>query len=286
MKFSLVALLLPAVAVNGFTIQQPTVINSSPLTTSTSLQSMKGTYDEISAKVTQQLGLQATDFSQTFQAQTWSDPNTGVSGTAEWMSEISPKFLTGASLCSRVGGNSGEEFTVNIWMGPSYDVPNMLLTFGQRPDGTYAVTADYVIRGATPIGSDPQMMEAYYVPTTIDAWNRAFSSPGACPLGPPLSFDTRLLDSPGKISVCNIGLADADAVVKGHVDTFLGWLEGAQQVPARSRGSFNLRDDKLRQFFYKGQLSKSIAEFGPELGPVVAAVNTGPTAEAYVGGGS
>jgi hypothetical protein len=48
----------------------------------------------------------------------------------------------------------------------------------------------------------------------------------------------------------------------------------------------NLRDDKLRQFFYRGELNKNIKEFGDSLGPTIAAVNTGPTAEAYVGGGS
>jgi len=247
---------------------------------------MKSTYDEVTSKVYQTLGLQVTDFTQTFNAQTWSDPTSGVNGAADWLSEANPKFLTGVSYCSRVGGNAGEVFTLNIWMGPSYDVPNMLLEFGQKPDGTYAVTADYVMRGSTPIGSDPQMMECYYGPSTIDAWNRAYSSAGATPLGPALAFESRLLDSPAKIAVGNIGQADADAVVKNHVDTFLGWLEGAQQVPARSRGSFNLRDDKIRQYFYKGEYNKNVAEFGEQLGGVVAAVNTGPTAEAYVGGGS
>lgn len=32
-------------------------------------------------------------------------------------------------------------------MGPSYDVPNVLLTFGEQSDEKYHVTADYVIRG-------------------------------------------------------------------------------------------------------------------------------------------
>jgi hypothetical protein len=67
---------------------------------------------------------------------------------------------------------------------------------------------------------------------------------------------------------------------------FLTWLDAAQPIPARLRGSFNMRDDKLRQFFYRGQVQKQVKLLGDGLGQTVAVVNTGPTAEAYVGGGS
>ena len=64
------------------------------------------------------------------------------------------------------------------------------------------------------------------------------------------------------------------------------WVDEAQPIPARSRGSMNLRDDKLRQYFYRGEVTRCVKELGDDLGSVVAAGNTGPTAESYVGGGS
>jgi hypothetical protein len=70
------------------------------------------------------------------------------------------------------------------------------------------------------------------------------------------------------------------------VNRFLSWVEKAQPIMARTRGSFNLRDDKLRQYYFKGEVAKNMARLGNDLGVKVGAANTGPTAEAYVGGGS
>jgi outer membrane protein TolC len=89
--------------------------------------------------------------------------------------------------------------------------------------------------------------------------------------------------------VTGLTAAQAEQIVVAHADRFLGWVAtaaAAQPIAARLRGSFNLRDDKLRQFYYRGQVGKQVAALGPDLGMTVAAVNTGPTAEAYVGGGS
>jgi len=248
--------------------------------------SMRDTYDRLTSKVTDKLGLQGTDFAAAYEGSSW-ESELGVKGTAVWMSEISPKYLTGVSYCTRQGGATTEELTINIWMGPSYDTPHMLLTFGeQQPGGTYAVTADYLVRGATPIGSDPQMIEAYYGSEVISAWTRAYNSEGAQPLAPQRAFASRLLNSPARIAVGGLTKLDADSIANEHVDRFLAWLDNAQPVMARSRGSFNLRDDKLRQYFYRGEVTKNIAELGETLGATVGACNTGPTAEAYVGGGS
>lgn len=249
--------------------------------------SMKPAFDALSSKVQDKLELQATDFTEVTGGKSWSCSVSGSSGTAEWFSELSPKFLTGVTFSSRTnpyGKGHVEEFMINIWMGPSYDVPNVLLTFGEQSDEKYHVTADYVIRGATPVGSDPQYMEAYFNEDVSKFWDSA--NDGAAPLAPPKSMDTRLLASPAKISVGDLSLEKATEICDKHIDRFLEWLEAAKQVPARSRGSFNMRDDKLRQFYYKGEVTKSVEDFGSQLGPVVAAVNTGPTAEAYVGGGS
>ena len=143
--------------------------------------SLRPLYDSLSSKVSAQLGLQATDFCETFQAATWQSitpATTGgvqasVQGTAAWWSEASPQFLTGVSTCTRVQGPA-EELTINVWMGPSYDIPHMLLTFGGNADGsTYHVSADYVPRGANVMGSDPQYMQAYYNEQVRDAWTAA-----------------------------------------------------------------------------------------------------------------
>ena len=247
--------------------------------------SMRPTYDDLTQKVKSALNLQATDFTQTYNAQQWQAGNT--MGTADWWTETSPQYLTGVSTCTRVNTDgTNEQCMINIWLGPSYDIPNLLMTFGEQASGRYAVTLDYVIRGATPIGSDPQYIETYYGPNVQQAWNMAYSQAGVTALSPSSAFESRVLDSPVKIAVGGLSKDVADALVRGHVDRLLGWVQNAQPVAARLRGSFNLRDDKLRQYYFRGKLAENVAEFGPDLGKTIAAVQTGPTAEAYVGGGS
>lgn len=249
--------------------------------------SMRPTFEALSAKVVQTFGLQRTDFTEMYNGQAWHCPATGTSGTAEWMSEASPKFLTGVSLTTRANPDgSNEQLSIHIWMGPSFEVPHMLLTFGEQSNGRYSVTADYVVRGSTPIGSDPQYLQTFYGEDITRGWTAAHSVPGAMDLPSSPYFESRLLQSPAKISLGNLDYANAEAIATVHLDRFLSWLDGAQPILARNRGSFNLRDDKLRQFFYRAELMKNVDEFGDGLGQIVGAVNTGPTAEAYVGGGS
>ena len=169
-------------------------------------------------------------------------------------------------------------------MGPSYDVPNMLLTFGEDTPGSYSVVADYVARGSTPMGSDPSYIESFYGEDVTSAWTKAYSLGTALP--PAAEFMGRMLNSPAHVAVTGLTKADAASLVQEHINRFLAWVDAAQPIPARSRGAMNLRDDKLRQFFYQSQLAKCTAEFGPGMGPTIAAVTNGPTAEAYVGGGS
>mmetsp|Transcript_21635 Transcript_21635/g.45128 ORF Transcript_21635/g.45128 Transcript_21635/m.45128 type:complete len:81 (-) Transcript_21635:58-300(-) len=58
-------------------------------------------------------------------------------------------------------------------------------------------------------------------------------------------------------------------------------------IASRLRGSFNARDDKLRQyFFYRGKLETMTALHGEDDGRIIAAISTGPISEACVGGGS
>lgn len=255
--------------------------------TSELAMSMKPTYDAMSNKLVEKLGLQPTDFTESYNVNKWSCTNSGVAGTAEWMTEASPKYLTGVSLCTSVNRDgTNEKLTVNVWMGPSYEVPHMLMTYGEQANGKYAVAADYVVRGDTPIGSNPQYVNMFYGGDVTAAWTQAFNYEGNQPLIPQGSFEERLLASPVRIAVGGLSKEAADSIVNAHLDRFLAWVEQAQPIPARSRGSMNLRDDKLRQYFYRGEVAKSVKELGEALGPIVAAGNTGPTAESYVGGGS
>jgi hypothetical protein len=160
------------------------------------------------------------------------------------------------------------------------------MTFGEESNGRYAVTADYVARGDTPIGSNPQYINMFYGEDVTTTWTSAYNTEGSQPLAPQGSFEERLLASPARIAVGGLSRDVADRIVSNHLDRFLAWVDAAEPIPARSRGSMNLRDDKLRQFFYRGELTRCVKDLGNNLGSVVAAGNTGPTAESYVGGGS
>jgi hypothetical protein len=248
--------------------------------------SMKPVYDNLVNQVNGQLGLQSTDFTSVYETQSWADG--GSSGTAEWLAEASPQFLTGVNQCTRMN-NGKEELTLNVWVGPSYDVPHMLLTFGEESAGSgrYHLMADYVPRGMTPIGSDPQYMEAYYGADVSDACARLAGSPGAAPLAAPSSMYSRILTSPARMAMNGLSMQDAEAAAAAHVQRFLGWMGSTQPLMARLRGSFNSRDDKLRQFYFRGEMEQNSALLSnADVARNVAMAHTGPISEAYVGGGS
>lgn len=255
--------------------------------------SIQPTFDNIFNRVKEQFGLVQTDFCDVLNVQTWQSADGASSGSNEWWTEANPRFLTGVSKVTRrrnKGTDIEEEFTINIWMGPSYDVPHLLLSVGQKQQGQYALLADYIPRGMTPLGSDPQYLEKYFGDDVDQWWNKVCTN--ANQFAPPQrsSMASRIIQalSPARISV----LADSKAIVEEasaeHVDRFLKWIqrEAPSPIPARLRGSFNSRDDKLRQYFYRGELERHVAELGQDLGGRVAAGGTGPISEAYVGGGS
>lgn len=239
-------------------------------------------FQEINSK----FGLSETDFADTYDAKQWRHDASGSMGIASWFAEASPKYLTGVSKNAQGNSDGSEECTLNVWMGPSYKIPNMMLTFGKQNDGSHYVCADYVTRGPDPLDIDPRYMEDFYGPGVIAQWDEANTRPGATSLAPSTEFMERLLYSPGRIAVGGLSYEDAAGIASRHVSTFLGWIDTAEPIPARLRGSFNMRDDKLRQFFYRAEVVKRCNALGPDMGMTVAAVNTGPTAEAYVGGGS
>mmetsp|Transcript_17024 Transcript_17024/g.34098 ORF Transcript_17024/g.34098 Transcript_17024/m.34098 type:complete len:262 (-) Transcript_17024:34-819(-) len=201
-------------------------------------------------------------------------------GSATWHAESSPQFLTGVSsyVCDGAVG-------LDCWMGPSYDVPNCLLTVAECEGGSFEVRADLVARGADPLGSNPQILEKYYNPHL--AWrDEAMAMPGAKALPPLGSFNRRLIDSPMKLEIGGLDFDSAKSLAEGHLSFWLGAVADAQQVAARLRGGFNLRDDKIRQFYYRGLAEEFTAMYGEDEGRLIASLHTGPVAEAYVGGGS
>lgn len=245
--------------------------------------SLQPTYNNLKTQLITQLGLQETDFTQTYDCKTWSSG--AASGTTDWMQESNPKYLTGATFCTKQS-DKGEEYTINVWMGPSFDTPNIVLTFGNTANNEYYIVADTIPRGATPLGSDPQYMEQYFSSQSIASWTKHYTTPNLFALPPPSPFNLRLLASPNRIALINLQESDATQILNEKVNTFCGWLDGATPIAARSRGSFNMRDDKLRQFYYQGITELMVGEFGEEMGRSLGASYTGPVAEAYVGGGS
>ncbi|GMH90301.1 hypothetical protein TrVE_jg4800 [Triparma verrucosa] len=202
-------------------------------------------------------------------------------GGSAWYSEESPNFLTGVSVYQRKA-----TVGVDVWMGPSYDVPHSLLRIEEYEGDKFNVMCDMVPRGATPIGSDPSQLEKYYGDDRIQWHKGASKLAGAVQLPASSSFYKRVVSSPMLLQIGGLEFEDAERLATEHQDFFVASASAAQQIPARLRGSFNLRDDKIRQFFYRGEVEENVEEFGADLGSVIAAAQTGPVAEAYVGGGS
>ena len=108
-------------------------------------------------------------------------------------------------------------------MGPSNDIPNSLLSFGEEEGGgTFFLMCDMVTRGATPIGSDPQMIDKYYTPAM--AWAASASSLGKS-LPPPSSFNSRLVSSPLRVSVGDLSFEDVERLANEHVDRWCSYVE-------------------------------------------------------------
>lgn len=114
MKLLLPTLLVGLVwtSVDGFTVR-------SPQRQATHLHSLKPVFESLAGQAVQTLGLQETDFTDTYNARTWAS-NTAT-GTAVWLSEASPKWLTGVSLCTRINNDgTNEQLTINIWYVERY----------------------------------------------------------------------------------------------------------------------------------------------------------------------
>lgn len=239
-------------------------------------------YDMINAK----FDLKLTDFTDYKEVKTWTAGD--YSGNAEWYDEVKGSKLTGVTRCS-LKSETSSSFTLNAWLGPSLPVPHFMLTLGKDQAG-FHLTSDFVARGAQPIGNDQNFMDNYY-PTSLVAstYDTITALEGVTHLPPSTSFSRRLLRSPLQLSVTGLSFEQLSTYATAHTETWIKFFEEVEDVPTRLRGSFNARDDKLRQYAYRA----SMAEFkdllvGVDAAKVaaIAAGCTGPISEAYVGGGS
>ena len=109
--------------------------------------------------VNAEFGLKLTDFTDVYQAKSWKEG--GYSGTCEWYDEAKGSKLTGVSKNTVNGPGGYFTKTLNVWMGPGFLVPHMMLTVGEDPaaHAGVAVVADFIPRGQFWLGGDQSYLE-------------------------------------------------------------------------------------------------------------------------------
>mmetsp|Transcript_21502 Transcript_21502/g.30805 ORF Transcript_21502/g.30805 Transcript_21502/m.30805 type:complete len:297 (+) Transcript_21502:34-924(+) len=249
----------------------------------------KNYFDEI----LQQFTLKLTDFSESYNVKNWEHES--LSGSVEWWDETKGSKLTGVSKYSIHDSSENNPYScysVNVWLGPTLLVPNMLLQMGHKSDG-YFFTTDYIARGPYPIGNDFNYLDSYYSNKHIESYyDEIFRLDGVKHLPPSPSFAARLIQSPIHVSAGGLSLSDLQKFSSLHVHTWLQYMKDATPVEARQRGAINTRDDKLRQFAYRATVSEYNSLFSSagiknqEYCQRLGAASTGPISEPYVGGGS
>jgi hypothetical protein len=238
-------------------------------------------------KINKQFDLKRTDYTNAIEMSQFNlksgESEKECIGTADWYDEKKGSKLTGVSRFSIADTKSSNvEFSIDIWMGPGYMVPHMLLCLGSTSVDTYFLKTDYFPRGPTPFGSDQNYLDLYYN-TEVFALQKSINS---SPLPPSTSFAARLVQSPAYSAITGLSLTDLETAATQHVDRWLQWMAAAKTVEARQRGAINSRDDKLRQFYFRGKLESFQQSYGAQTSKAMAAAFTGPLAEAYIGGGS
>eukprot|EP00636_Phaeomonas_parva_P003918 CAMPEP_0118851182 /NCGR_PEP_ID=MMETSP1163-20130328/717_1 /TAXON_ID=124430 /ORGANISM="Phaeomonas parva, Strain CCMP2877" /LENGTH=270 /DNA_ID=CAMNT_0006783473 /DNA_START=130 /DNA_END=942 /DNA_ORIENTATION=+ len=270
MIYRLVALAALAAGAQGFSARRPMRMN---------LGVVQQVHAHCLGTIGERLGLEGSDYTQSLGMQSFNAG--GVQGSADWLKEASPKYLTGVSTSS-VTANGKTTMTIEAWMGPSYEVPHMTLKLASAGD-MCEITADYISRNDIAYCAE-SYREDHYGADVMAWWAKGASAGPALP--PSTAFGGRLLRSPAELSV---QLADAnlmgDLAVE-HVNRWLNWLVDAEPLIARKRGAMNSRDDALRRFAFAGNVASCVAMAGEDAGRSIAAAITGPVSEAYVGGAS
>ena len=105
-----------------------------------------------------------------YQAKSWKEGD--WSGTCEWHDETKGSKLTGVSKNGVTGPNGYFSRTLNIWMGPGFLVPHLLLTVGADPakHTGMSVIADFVPRGPFPLGSDQTYLDQHFSSKDVLEW--------------------------------------------------------------------------------------------------------------------
>lgn len=109
--------------------------------------------------VNAELGLKLTDFTDVYQAKSWKEGD--YSGTCEWYDEAKGSKLTGVSKNTVNGPGGYFTKTLNVWMGPGFLVPHMMLTVGEDPaaHAGVSIVADFIPRGQFWLGGDQSYLE-------------------------------------------------------------------------------------------------------------------------------
>ena len=154
-----------------------------------SLETLRESYFK---EVNDFFSLKPTDFSEQYNVKSWSSGS--LTGSVQWWDELKGSKLTGVSDYSyHDSADKSSSYHINIWMGPTYLVPNLALNFGYNKDG-YFITSDYIARGPYPIGSDTNYLDNYYSTKHLTAYyDEILKQPGAIHHPPSPSFAARLV---------------------------------------------------------------------------------------------
>ena len=280
MMLYIVVLILIIQSSNAFTFKTLSLISKkSLLYMSTDLANV---HDTLFTKLKEKFVLKETFFADDKGGKDWS--NSGSNGKAGWWDEKLGGKLTGVSNYVYTTASGLSSYNINVWMGPGYLVPHLLLSIGQSNNGI-SITSDYIARGSFPLGSDQTYVDTYYGKESIANYDANHAITGVTSLPPNKSFSSRMLNSPLYTSITGLTVESASAIATKHVDVWLSWMDTAAKVDARQRGAINTRDDKLRQYAFRANVAEVATFVDKDFTNSLAATHTGPIAEAYVGGG-
>lgn len=243
------------------------------------LSDISSLHDTLFNKLKDKYVLKETFFAEDNGAKEWK--NLQSSGKCGWWDEKLGGKLTGVSNYVYTT-SSMSSYNLNVWMGPGYLVPHLLLKINDNA-GIISITCDYVPRGSFPLGSDQTYVDTYYGKDSIAIYDSNMALSGVKPLPPSKSFSSRILNSPIYTSITGLTSDSASIIATKHIDLWLQWMETAEKVDARQRGAINTRDDKLRQYAFRSNLAEVSTFVNKQFATSLAAAHTGPIAEAYVG---
>jgi len=180
-------------------------------------------------------------------------------------------------------GSFGAEGEIVAWVAPSYDIPHLYQTMSANADGSVAMTLDYTPRYDLP--ADTQYLNDYFMSQLQWQQQVMASSPGVMETAKPDVWQ-RTIQSPTALSLY-FPSGDINAVrtaVGQHLDTWLGWWQGAAEVNRMKRGGLFGRDTKMHRMRFQSHSDRlKAAGVDPSMAESVAQAMVGPGDEQYVG---